>query len=140
MDDQHRADRGRLKPADLKIARPTAELANHRIDFVGCLQDGRFVLQQSLPGSLRIGNVEHLDLGDHLGRGCLCLKTSAGPDEFRHERRAGDHRRFFDGHWNEHLTPVNQEVERNPQREPIDADGVLDHRVRQLRAEAMRAA
>ena len=39
----------------------------------------------------------------------------------------GHHRWLFDRHRHQHLAPVDQEIQANPQRQGVQADDIFDH-------------
>ena len=77
-----------------------------------------------------------MHLTDHLGRGGGGLESATCADQFGHEGGTCHDGRFFDGHRDQHVTPVDLEVESDAERQAVHADHVFDHVVGGLGGES----
>jgi hypothetical protein len=76
-----------------------------------------------------IGHVQHLDLADHHRLGGLGPEAAAGADELGRVADGRQHARLLDGHRDEIVAAVDEEIGRHAQRQGIGAQRVLDHQV-----------
>src|SRR5690606_28785641 len=72
---------------------------------------------------------EHLDLADHDWLRHLRADTPAGAQELRGEAAGGHDGRLLDRHRDEHVLTVDAQVHADAERQPEDADRVLDHAI-----------
>jgi hypothetical protein len=127
--DQHRPDGRIVQQVHLEIAGATAQALQNWIDLIG-LRQNRLSLRQHGPARrLRVRDVEHLHLGDHLRGRRLGLKAASLAGEAGHVGGAGDDRWFFDRHRHQDVAAVDLEVHGDAQGQAEDADNVLDHLV-----------
>ena len=72
-----------------------------------------------------VGHADDLHLGGHHRLVGLGLEAAPAAHHARGVRGGGDHRRLLDRHRHQVVPAVDQEVEPQPQRQGVDADGVL---------------
>ena len=94
-----------------------------------CLEQLVFMRLYFIGGCLRVEQVEHLQLTDHLLGGHAGFETAAGFGEFCHEGDAGDYGGLFDHHGDEDFAPIDHEILGDTLRQTIESDHVFDHGV-----------
>jgi hypothetical protein len=85
--------------------------------------------QHGQPRRFQVGHVEHLNLADHHRLGRFGLEAAAGADELGGVADGRQDARLLDGHGDEVVAAVDQEVDGDAQRQGVGADDVLDHQV-----------
>jgi hypothetical protein len=128
--DQHvHDDPARPEPAQLDAAGTTAA-----VDQVGhgAPRDRQQVLGlgfEAAQRDLRIGQAAQLDLRDHQRFAHLGAEAAGVAHHARGVRGGRDHARLFDDHRHEAVFAVDLHVERDPERQGVGAEHVLDQLV-----------
>ncbi len=98
VDDEHRSHLSFRQDAGLQIEHSPAIFLDVGVKSGNRCQQFIFVRQHLVCGCLRVRQIKHLQLADHLLGGHAGFKTTAGSGKFCHEGNSGDHRRLFDHH------------------------------------------
>ncbi len=86
----------------------------------------------------RVVHVAQLDLRGHDGFVPFGGKTTTFAHHARRIRGRRDDRGLLDGHGDQSIHTIDEEVQPQPERQGVDADGVLDHAVRAHGRDAAR--
>ena len=138
MNDDEGNNRRRFDNADLEIARAAAELFEDGVNRIRFGQQFGFVLVDFEPSRVDIVHVQQLHLTDHLGGGGGGLESAACADQLRHERCSRHHGRLFQRHRDEYIAFIHLEVQRDAQRQTVQADDIFDHVLGGLSRESAR--
>jgi hypothetical protein len=85
-----------------------------------------------------VGHLAQLDLCGHDGLVRIGGKTAALAHHARGVRGRRDNRRFLDGHGDQAIDAVDEEIEAKAERHGIDANGVFDHAIGALYGQSTR--
>ncbi len=136
MHHEERPDGRGVEHSNLEITGPAAELFQDGVDGIRLCQQGGFLFVQFELCLCQVRDVNDLHLADHERIGGRGAESAAGAGQFCHERRAGHHRRLLERHGDEHIPPVDPEIQGNPQRQAVQADHIFDHVVGGFRRES----
>ncbi len=127
VDDQHRPHRRVGERAQLDAARPAAALDDAPAARIGqSHQLGAMGIERPRRAG-QVVQVEHLNLADHHRLRRLGREAATGADELGRVADGGQHARLLDGHGDEIVAAVDEEIGGHTQRQGIGAQRVLDH-------------
>jgi hypothetical protein len=135
MDDEESADRGVLDDSHFQIPCATAKFLENGVYGIRFGDQLCLVLVDLELCLLQIPEVDDLHLANHERLTGSGFESAAGAGKFGHKRSTCYHRRFFQSHWDEHIPSIDHEIERNPQRQAVQADDILDHMIGSLRGQ-----